>query len=170
MKNLYCPWRSEYTSDVAQSKHESTSPDECVFCQQFAQKKDAEYFILKRFEYHAVMLNRYPYNAGHLLILPFNHVAHLHELSKESRSEMTELIMHSTQILKRAIGAHGFNVGLNLGKIAGAGIPAHLHYHVLPRYHGDTNFLPTLAHTKQISFDLAEFYKKLKPEFEQIIL
>lgn len=168
MKLLYCPWRSEYTTDVAHTKNENATQDECVFCTQFKQKKDTEYFILKRFEYHAVMLNKYPYNAGHLLILPFNHVANLHELSKESRGELTELIMHSTQILKQTLDAHGFNVGLNLGKAGGAGIPSHLHYHVLPRYHGDTNFLPTLANTKQISFDLEEFYQKLKPEFEQV--
>lgn len=168
MNRLYCPWRGEYTTATAHTKNENATQDECVFCMQFAQKKDENFFILKRFQYHAVMLNLYPYNAGHLLILPFNHVANLHELSKESRSEMTELIMHSTQILKHTLDAHGFNVGLNLGKAGGAGIPSHLHYHVLPRYIGDTNFLPVLAQTKQISFDLHEFYKKLKPEFEQI--
>lgn len=170
MKLLYCPWRSEYTTDVAHTKNENATQDECVFCIQFGQKKDPQYFILRRFGHHAVMLNLYPYNAGHLLILPLNHVANLYELSKEARIEMTELIMHSTRILKHSLDAHGFNIGLNLGKAAGAGIPSHLHYHVLPRYVGDTNFLPTLAHTKQIAFDLNEFYKKLKPEFDQISL
>jgi len=170
MNILYCPWRSSYTIDVTHSKKETTPPDECVFCIQFKENKDEQYFILRRFEYHAVMFNRYPYNAGHLLILPFNHVANLHELSKESRSELTELIMHSTQILKSELNAHGFNVGLNLGIAGGAGIPSHLHYHVVPRYIGDTNFLPILGQTKQISFDLVEFYKKLKAEFESIKL
>ena len=170
MKLLYCPWRSEYSADVAQGKNENATQDECIFCTQFKQKKDAEYFILKRFAHHAVMLNKYPYNAGHLLILPFNHVANLHELSKESRGELTELIMHSTQILKHTLDSHGFNIGLNLGKAGGAGIPSHLHYHILPRYVGDTNFLPTLADTKQISFNLGEFYQKLKPEFESVNL
>lgn len=170
MKTLYCPWRSSYTDNVAHSKREDTPAEECVFCKQFKENKDESYYILRRFKYHAVMFNKYPYNAGHLLILPFNHVANLHELSKESRNELTELIMHSTQILKKELNAHGFNVGLNLGIAGGAGIPSHLHYHVLPRYTGDTNFLPTLGQTKQISYDLNDFYKKLKPEFEQIKL
>lgn len=170
MNRIYCPWRSSYTIGIAHTKNENAPADACVFCTQFAQTKDEEHFILRRFEHHAVMLNLYPYNAGHLLILPFNHVANLHDLSKESRAELTELIMHSTQILKSAIDAHGFNIGLNLGKAAGAGIPSHLHYHVLPRYAGDTNFLPTLAGTKQISFDLVEFYKRLKPFFDKIAI
>ncbi len=170
MKHLYCPWRSGYTDSVAHSKNENATPDECIFCIQFNEHSDEKYFILRRFEYHAVMFNRFPYNAGHLLILPFNHISQLDALSKDSRAELTELIMHSTKILKSELHAHGFNIGLNLGIAGGAGIPSHLHYHVLPRYVGDTNFLPTLGETKQISYDLSDFYKKLKPYFEQITL
>jgi ATP adenylyltransferase len=115
-----------------------------------------------------VMLNRFPYNAGHLLILPYAHKAGLNELSKEDRQELTELTNASIEIVKRELTCDGVNIGANLGKAAGAGIPSHLHMHILPRFLGDTNFLPTLADTKQISFDLGKIYTRLKPHFEQL--
>jgi ATP adenylyltransferase len=168
MKHLYAPWRSEYSQSVAQTKQEHATQENCTFCIQFKDKDDEEHFILRRFEHCIVMLNVYPYNAGHLLILPDQHVALLPELSKATRSELIELVSHSSTILKELLQAHGINIGLNLGKAAGAGIPSHLHFHVLPRYTGDTNFLPTLADTKQISFDLKAIYKKLKPAFDRL--
>lgn len=170
MKILYCPWRSDYTNEVNEGKKEGACANDCIFCKQFAKNTDDAHFILKRFKHHAVMLNRYPYNAGHLLILPFNHVANLLDLSPEARAELTEIIAHSIPILKEQLGAHGFNVGLNLGKAGGAGIPAHLHYHILPRFFGDTNFLPTLTQTKQISFDLNKMFEQLKPAFDSLTI
>lgn len=167
MKHLYAPWRSEYSQSVAQTKQEHTTEEHCVFCIKL-KENDGEHFILRRFEHCIVLLNLYPYNAGHILILPYEHVASLPELSKAARSELIELTSHSSIILKEILQAHGINIGLNLGKAAGAGIPSHLHMHVLPRYTGDTNFMPLLADTKQISFDLKEIYKKLKPAFDKL--
>jgi ATP adenylyltransferase len=165
MKKLYCPWRSEYTVKTAHTKSDTSSSEECVFCQRIAQKNDAENFIIKRGKHNVVFLNKYPYNAGHILIMPYEHVAQLSQLSPQARTELMELLAQSEPIMRNTIGAHGVNMGVNLGKAAGAGIPSHLHFHVLPRWDGDTNFLPVLAGTKQISFDLHEFYKKIKKAF-----
>ena len=131
-------------------------------------KEDEKRFVLRRFKHCFVMLNLYPYNAGHLLIVPYLHEGQLSGLSSEARFELAELTMLSSQILRDELNAQGINIGMNLGRAAGAGIPSHVHQHVLPRWEGDTNFLATLADTKQISFDLHEIYKKLRPAFEQI--
>jgi ATP adenylyltransferase len=166
MKYLYAPWRSPYSSGVHKTKHEKATEKDCVFCLQFKEKNDAEHFILKRTKYNAIMLNKFPYNAGHLLIMPLGHHASLDKLSKPARTELMELVAKTTQLLEKELTADGINIGLNLGKAAGAGIPSHLHFHVLPRWHGDTNFLPTLTDTKQISFDLRNIYEQLKKKFK----
>lgn len=169
MKILYAPWREDYTTSTAPGPQgqEGISEKECVFCTQLHLDNE-QVFILKRCKSSYIMLNRYPYNAGHLLILPFSHTAHLEDLPLESRNELIHLATESTIILKKELKAQGVNIGLNLGKAAGAGIPAHLHMHILPRWQGDTNFLPTLAETKQVSTDLSKLYKTLRPFFEKI--
>ena len=169
MKHLFCPWRSNYSKDEGRSKQEDTTQKECVFCKQLHQQADAQHFILKRYPHHAVMLNKYPYNAGHLLIIPLEHTAELYSLSREAQHELIELVSLCSNVLTKALKAHGINVGLNLGKAAGAGIPSHLHMHVLPRFTGDTNFLPTLTDTKTVSFDLKEIYQQLLPYFGETI-
>lgn len=168
MKKLYAPWRNAYSTKITEAKDTMTSQKDCVFCQQFKENNDAQYFILGRFDHSVVIMNLYPYNAGHLLLLPQEHLADLEELSLEAQYELIELTTHCVTILKKALGAQGINVGLNLGKAAGAGIPSHLHTHILPRWRGDTNFLPLLAQTKQISTDLHEIYSKLLPHFQKI--
>lgn len=168
MDKLYAPWRSDYTASTAHTKNEATSEEECVFCTQFAEKKDAHNFILRRFNQCIIMLNKYPYNAGHLLILPHAHLSRLNQLPQEVRYELIDLTNQSVEILKKVLNPEGFNIGLNLGKAAGAGIPAHLHQHILPRWNGDTNFLPTLAETKAVSFDLHKIYDRLVKEFEAL--
>lgn len=167
MDHLYAPWRENYTLSV--HRKNETSQAECVFCKHFSDDKDEHNFILKRFTSMAVMLNRFPYNAGHLMVIPLTHNACLHELPVHARAELMELTTHSVEIVKKVFNCDGVNVGLNLGKAAGAGIPSHLHMHVLPRFTGDTSFLPTLAHTKAISFDLVKIYQQLKPEFNTLV-
>lgn len=114
------------------------------------------------------MMNRYPYNAGHLLILPLKHTAALSDLTPAARAQLMELTHHCTEILKKVLDAHGVNIGMNLGKAAGAGLPSHLHMHVLPRWRGDTNFLPLLADVKPVSADLQQLFNKLKPYVKKI--
>lgn len=168
MKKLYAPWRSSYTQDTAHTKNENAVENDCVFCNQFKEHNDEDYFILRRFEHNIIMLNKFPYNAGHLLIMPVKHIATLHAMPQEARAELMELVTHSVEIIQEKLHAHGANVGTNLGKAAGASIPSHLHMHVLPRFTGDTNFLPALAQTKVISFDLTEIYNRLKPVFNTL--
>jgi len=168
MKLLYAPWRSGYSDSTDHTKHEGAGAEECVFCTQFAENQDKKNFILKRTPHAVVMLNRYPYNAGHLLIIPLEHKGTIDELLPEVQAELMGLIGKSSTILKETLGAQGINVGINMGKAAGAGIPAHVHIHVLPRWVGDTNVLPTLCETKVISYDLNEVYAKLKKAFEAL--
>ena len=170
MKMLYAPWRENYTTDDARGpKGEDKTPDDlCIFCDQLKQHKDDEYFILARYKHTYIILNRYPYNAGHLLILPLAHEDKLEQLSTQTRAELMELISKSSRILEQELGAKGINVGLNMGKAAGAGLPSHLHFHVLPRWIGDTNFLPTLGKVKTVSIDIETVFKKLKPHFKKL--
>jgi len=168
MKNLFSPWRNSYSQDVSDGKTESTQECDCIFCWQLAQNNDPEYFILRRFAYHAVMLNKYPYNAGHILIIPLSHIPKLENLSIEGRTELMELTHQTVIILEKNLKQHGTNIGINLGKASGAGIPSHLHMHILPRWEGDTNFMPTLSQTKVISFDLSTIYDQIKPDFDAL--
>ncbi len=168
MDRLYAPWRNNYTTTLDQERHENMTADTCVFCLQIADTQDEKYFILRRFKHVIVMLNLYPYNGGHLLILPIEHCNSLSGLSADVRFEMMEVVTQSTQIMHDVLHAQGINVGLNLGRASGAGIPAHVHMHVLPRWIGDTNFMVTLADTKQISIDLYALYTKLRPYFQEL--
>lgn len=168
MDILYAPWRGRYVTDTVRVREKEGTDNECIFCVQFDDPDDDKNFILKRFKHNAVMLNRHPYNAGHLLILPLNHTAQLHEVDDEARTEMMALASQSTKILQTALECKGINIGLNLGTAAGAGLPDHLHMHILPRWDGDTNWLPLLADTKQISVDLKHTYKELKPAFKKL--
>ena len=169
MKKLYAPWRSSYTTDTARGKHDDSTPEDCAFCTKFKMQDDAKQYILARFKHHAILLNLYPYNAGHLLIVPYEHVRNMDDLSSEARMELIELITKSITTLKNTLNAEGINVGLNLGKASGAGIPSHIHWHILPRWHGDTNFLPLLAETKAVSYDLEVMYKNLVEPFQKLI-
>jgi ATP adenylyltransferase len=111
------------------------------------------------------MMNLYPYNAGHLLILPYRHIAQISDMSVEERAEFFEVVSHAVTIVTKVVDAHGANVGMNLGKAAGAGIPDHLHLHIVPRWVGDSNFLPVIGKTKQISVDLFALYGRLVEAF-----
>ncbi|MDR3646470.1 MAG: HIT domain-containing protein [Candidatus Babeliales bacterium] len=168
MKFLYVPWRSKYVQQNGPDKNPKATKDVCVFCLKFSENNDTSNFILARFKYNLVILNLYPYNTGHLMILPNTHVQRLDELSTQARSELIELINHSINILEEQLNCEGINFGINLGKIAGAGIPSHLHTHIVPRWQGDTNFLPIIADVKIISFDLNKIYNDLKPKFEEL--
>jgi ATP adenylyltransferase len=168
MDRLYAPWREGYATRVDAEKKEHISHDACVFCLQLEEGTDEKYFILRRFPNTIVMLNLYPYNGGHLLVLPFKHTDSLSQLSPDIRAEIMEVTNQSIIILSEVLEAQGFNVGLNLARAAGAGIPSHVHFHVVPRWIGDTNFLVTLANTKQISVDLYALYTKLRPYFQEL--
>jgi ATP adenylyltransferase len=165
MQDLYAPWRNPYAGSLNTAKQENVTSNECVFCLSIQADDDEKYFILKRYKYCFIILNKYPYNAGHLMVLPLAHEKELHNLSSHVRAEIMEAVSACIKIVEQTLKAEGVNVGLNLGRASGAGIPTHLHFHILPRWIGDTNFLPTLADTKVISFDLKDIYQQLKGSF-----
>ena len=142
--------------------------DGCVFCDHLAENDDDTAHILFRGESAFVILNAFPYNTGHLMIAPTDHVAELKDLAPETRSELFELTSQSVDVITETLSPHGFNVGMNLGRVAGAGIPGHLHVHVVPRWGGDTNFMPVIGDTKVLPEMIAETDAKLRPRFARL--
>lgn len=175
MDILYAPWRDQY---VTKNKEQKSYKDDavCVFCnklhdyQQSNQASKIDDFILKVTANALVILNLYPYNGGHILILPRQHVADLQSCSSLVRAELMELVTQSCTILEQTLHAQGINVGINLGRASGAGIPAHLHIHLVPRWVGDTSFITVIGKTKNVSVDLEKIYTMLLSKFEQINL
>ncbi|MBI2876128.1 MAG: HIT domain-containing protein [Candidatus Tectomicrobia bacterium] len=157
MQQLWSPWRMAY---IQQKKAK-----ECVFCTTVAERNDAENYILHRGTRSFVIMNRYPYNPGHLMVAPYRHVASLQELEKGELLEMILLTRACERVLREAYRPQGFNVGINIGEAAGAGIADHLHLHIVPRWHGDTNFLAVLGETKSLPETLEETYRRLQPLF-----
>jgi len=168
MKTLYAPWRTSYIKSLTPKREKNKN--DCVFCQNIEDTDDAKNYILKRFPRTIVILNLYPYNPGHLMVLPHEHKPDLISIDAATRTEIIEVATQTIELLKKTITPDGFNTGLNLGTASGGGIPSHLHYHILPRWNGDTNFLPLLADTKVIGVDLNELYHQLKPLAEQMKL
>jgi ATP adenylyltransferase len=157
MKHTWAPWRIEY---IRMEK-----PRGCILCDKPKEKRDVENYILFRGEKNFIMLNAYPYNPGHLLIAPYRHIAGLEELTESERNEHYKLVSRSVEVLKAQLKPAGFNLGANLGRVAGAGIDDHFHSHIVPRWQGDDNFMPVLADTKVIPQALADTYTGLKGKF-----
>lgn len=141
------------------------APEGCVFCSLLAEGDPDGERILHRDELGFVTLAKYPYNPGHLLILPVRHTGDLDTLTAEEGAEIHRLLQLCVRALTAASEPHGFNVGLNLGRVAGAGIPEHLHWHVVPRWGGDTNFMPVVGQTRVLPQMLSETYERLAPYF-----
>jgi ATP adenylyltransferase len=156
MKRLWAPWRAKYINSIG------TEPDSsCIFCDMEG-NNDEECLILSRGEYCFVVMNLYPYNNGHLMVVPYRHVADLSELHEREKSELLSLASESMKVMREVMRAEGFNLGINLGRVAGAGIEDHIHLHVVPRWNGDTNFMPVIGKTKVISESFKGTYEKLK--------
>lgn len=142
-------------------------PRGCIFCIGAAEERDVENLIVYRSERAFVMLNRYPYNAGHLMVVPYAHVPSVEDLPPETLTELMLLVNRSLSALRRAMAPEAFNIGANLGQVAGAGIAEHVHLHVVPRWEGDTNFMPVLADVRVVPELLADTYCKLQAAFEE---
>jgi ATP adenylyltransferase len=138
----------------------------CVFCAKLAEGRDVENYVVWRDTYCAVLLNLYPYNNGHLMVIPYAHVASLEDLPVEAQAEMMLTVSKSLGVLRQAMQPHGFNIGINIGRAAGAGIESHVHIHVVPRWRGDTNFMPVLAKTRVIPEWLDDTYANLRAVLE----
>ncbi len=153
MKHLWAPWRIEYIL--------SQKDEECIFCEKPGQDRDRENLVLFRGEKNVVMLNKYPYNPGHLMVAPYKHVAKLDALDDEDLLEHIQLVSRCVEMLREEMKPEGFNVGINLGRVGGAGIEDHIHTHVVPRWNGDTNFMPVLTDTRSVPEALDATYAKL---------
>ena len=145
---------------------ERPSETGCILCQKPGEQNDEANFILYRGQSNFIILNTFPYNPGHLMIAPYRHTANLQDLSEDEAKEHFDIVRKGITLLTRILKPAGFNVGLNIGKVAGAGIEEHLHTHIVPRWQGDANFMPVLSNTKVISEALAATYKKLKSAIE----
>ena len=159
MNLLWAPWRAKF---VKKKKHKS-----CIFCDKIKSKNDKKNLVLYRGKYNFVMLNLYPYTNAHLMVAPYRHIGDLDILSKDELYELFDLVRKMVKILKKTHKIDGCNIGINLGKAAGAGVEKHLHVHIVPRWFGDTNFMPVVSNTKVISESLDETYKILKKEIER---
>ena len=154
MKRLWSPWRMKYIQD-------HTKNDDCPFCAALAGSDPAEFHLVHRGERAFVLLNRFPYTTGHTLILPYKHKEELVDLDPETRAEMAELISKASIVLRKVYQPEGFNIGLNLGSAAGAGIPKHLHWHIVPRWVGDTNYMSTVGEVRVLPEELDDTFQKI---------
>ena len=157
MEHIWAPWRVEYI--------QSEKAGGCILCEKPKQDTDAANYILYRGLSSFVMLNGYPYNPGHLMVAPYRHVANLEELTGDELHEHFEIVCRSIEVLKKVYHPAGLNVGMNLGRVAGAGIADHIHTHTVPRWQGDTNFMPVVSGTRVIPQALAATFKKLEGRF-----
>jgi len=163
MKSVYAPWREEYLLGMKDSKDQK--PKGCLFCNAAKEKRDRENLILHRGENTFVIMNRYPYTSGHLMIVPYRHIGKLEKLPEKICCELMLETQRAVEILKKAFKPDGLNVGMNLGRSAGAGVPGHLHIHIVPRWTGDTSFMPVVGGPRVLSVSLSTTFKTLKPMF-----
>ena len=156
MENLWAPWRMAFITP------KTPPPPGCIFCTLPAEHQDVEHHILYRGDLCFMMLNLYPYNNGHLMIAPFQHVSSIEHLEAATLAEMMSQAQLALKALRLAMNPDGFNMGINEGKVAGAGYADHVHYHIVPRWHGDTNFMPVVADIKVMPEHLDVVYAKLQ--------
>lgn len=159
MKRLFSPWRSQY---IATFKDGRKKKDECLFCRLAKERNDAANLVVKRNKHCFVVMNRYPYNSGHLMIVPYSHTPAFEGLSKDEYADVMETTSEMISVLGKVSQPQGFNFGANLGRVAGAGIDQHVHFHLVPRWNGDTNFMPTVADVKLVSEDTKTTFRELR--------
>jgi ATP adenylyltransferase len=159
LERIWAPWRSVYVG--------GSHGEGCVFCEKLQSDKDEDNLVLLRGDKTIVLMNLYPYNNGHLLIMPNRHVGDIEDLTGEEMAELFHMTQKMVKVL-RAFNPDGFNIGANIGKAAGAGVPGHFHIHIVPRWAGDTNFMPVIGDVRVISESLEVTYKKLKVSLENL--
>jgi len=153
MDKLWAPWRSEYLY-LRKDKR-------CIFCGNRPKGKDRTRYIVKRSGHSFAMLNRYPYNNGHIMVAPFRHVKYMENLTAAELNDLFDLVNRMKMKIDTVLKPHGYNIGMNIGKVGGAGFEGHLHVHIVPRWNGDTNFMPVISGTKVISESLDAVYDLL---------
>ncbi len=159
MEHIWTPWRMKYIQN--NPKH-----DGCIFCQAVEAEDDAAQYIFARGKHTFMILNRYPYTSGHVMCVPYAHKSSLDDLAKETRMALMEDVNQAVQVLQELYQPEGFNVGINLGKVAGAGVAEHLHIHVVPRWGGDTSFMTSVGQTRVLPESLEDTYQRVKEAWE----
>jgi ATP adenylyltransferase len=159
MEYITAPWREEYVKKVFKMKG-------CIFCEALEKKNDKPFYVLHRGDHNFILLNKYPYTPGHLMIAPYKHLESIELSEKKSTGEMMELLKKCLKILRKEYNPQGFNTGMNIGHSAGAGVADHYHLHVIPRWIGDSNFMPLVGKTKVMLKDLQATYDQLLPYFQ----
>ncbi|MGH2498350.1 MAG: HIT family protein [Ktedonobacteraceae bacterium] len=162
MDNLWAPWRMAYIVP------KTPGSQECIFCALPAAHRDEEYYILYRGEHCFMMLNLYPYNPGHLMIAPYQHLNSIEKLDSATLAELMSQAQLALRVIRQTMQPDGFNMGINEGKVAGAGFDGHMHMHIVPRWNGDTNFMPVLADVKVIPEHLENTYRQLKQALDAL--
>lgn len=169
LEQLWAPWRLGYIKGETEPSPRPTramawlpgADQECFLCRGVADQADREHQIVQRGKEVVTVLNRYPYNNGHLLVAPRAHKARLDQLSDAEHLELMQTVTSMTRLIERVMNAEGFNIGVNLGRVAGAGLPGHMHWHIVPRWNGDVNFMPALAGIKSIPQSLDALWEVL---------
>ncbi len=159
MQQLHSPWRSKYIETFSKP---GQNPGGCVLCRAYKEERDDEMLIVLRGKFSYVVMNRYPYNSGHVMVVPYRHLASVLDLIDDESLEIMQLIQRMVRALKQVSHPDGFNVGANFGRVAGAGIDEHIHFHIVPRWNGDSNFMPVLSDTKIISEDIVATLGKIR--------
>jgi len=162
VQRIWSPWRMAYI----QAAKEQGEDGGCIFCDLPAEGDDVRTMILARGELAFVIVNSFPYNPGHLMVAPFRHVGAFTSLEAAELADVDALVARSIRALEQEMEPHGYNLGMNLGRVAGAGIPDHVHWHLVPRWNGDTNFMPVVGQTRVLPELLEETYARLRPRFE----
>jgi len=162
VERIWSPWRMAYI----QAAKEQGEDGRCIFCDLPAEGDDVRTMILARGELAFVIVNSFPYNPGHLMVAPFRHVGAFTSLEADELADVDALVARSIRALEQEMEPHGYNLGMNLGRVAGAGIPDHVHWHLVPRWNGDTNFMPVVGETRVLPELLEETYARLRPRFE----
>ncbi len=160
MDHLWAPWRIKYIL--------SNKGGDCIFCVKPSRKEDRNRLILYRSQSSIIMLNRFPYNSGHLMVAPMRHTGDLEDLTARELRDLSVLLKRTVSLLKKAMDPHGFNIGMNIGQVSGAGVTDHLHFHIVPRWTGDTNFMPVTGETIVVPECLEKTYEKLRSALEEM--
>ncbi|WP_054844889.1 HIT family protein [Sulfuracidifex tepidarius] len=163
MQNLWAPWRSTYIQNASKN----TEVNDCLFCRVTREDNDKRNYIVKRSKFSFMILNAYPYNTGHVMVVPYRHVPSIDLLSDDEVIDLFHLVKDSMNSIRNSYNPHGFNIGINIGRVAGAGIENHVHVHIVPRWNGDSNFMPVVSNTKVISETLEDTYVKLSKYWEK---
>ena len=161
MERLFAPWRIRYIL--------APKPKDCVFCTAPKESRDKENLLLYRGKTCYIIMNRNPYNPGHVMVCPYRHIPSVEDMTDEEMLESMKLVNLSIKAIRKSMSPDGFNVGINIGKVAGAGIAAHLHIHIVPRWNGDTSFMPILADVQVVPEALEETYDKIKAAIDEML-